>query len=154
MQKLLTYSLLALLTFALSTSAYAGKVYKWTDAAGNTIYSQTPPPSDKKAEEMDVKAPKPSSAPAKISGTAGAAQGEKKQAENKETDDKAVKEQQAKNDEIRKENCNRANTRMRTISAGGRIYEVNEQGERVYWDEATMKAKTEEAQKAVDEWCK
>lgn len=156
MHKILTCSLMACLIFTFSTAVVAGKVYKWTDAAGNTIYSQTPPPSQKNVEEMDVKAPKPSTPPAesKPASSASSAPAGKQQPGNKEAEGDTNKEQEAKNEEIRKENCKNANTRMRTISAGGRIYEVNEKGERVYWDDSTIKSKLEEAQKAVEEWCK
>jgi hypothetical protein len=43
--------------------------------------------------------------------------------------------------------------RFATVTAGGRLYEVDEQGERHYWDDATLKAKQAEAQKDVDQWC-
>ena len=155
MQKILACFFMASLLAILSTTVSAGKVYKWTDAAGNTVYSQTPPPSKNDVEEMNVKPSKPSTPPATPkSNTGSTSPGDKPQAEDKAADDTAKNEQEAKNEEIRKENCKRASTQLRTISDGGRIYEVNEQGERVYWDDETRKAKMEAAQKSVEEWCK
>lgn len=156
MQKILTCLFMATVLLISSNTVLAGKVYKWTDASGNTVYSQTPPPSKKDVKEMDVKASKPSTSPpaAAKSDADPSKPVDKKQAEDKAAEDAANKEQLAKNEEIRKENCKRASTQLRTINDGGRIYEVNEQGERVYWDDETRKQKIEDAQKTVDEWCK
>ena len=37
---------------------------------------------------------------------------------------------------------------------GGRQYEVTEQGERHYLDDAAIQQRLTEAQKAADQWCK
>ena len=43
--------------------------------------------------------------------------------------------------------------RLATITAGGRLYEMDEKGERHYWDDETRKGKMADAQKDVDKWC-
>ena len=84
-----------------------------------------------------------------------------KDAKQKQTENKAVNKEQAeqkaaiekKNAEITQENCKRANQRLRTISAGGRMYDINDKGERVYWDDAKRDSELSDAQQSVDKWC-
>ena len=147
----LPHTLLILTLFLLiATTAQAGKIYKWTDASGAVHYTQTPPP-DKHVQEMNVKVdePKPDTAD------------KSKDAKQKQTENKAVNKEQAeqkaaiekKNAEITQENCKRANQRLRTISAGGRMYDINDKGERVYWDDAKRDSELSDAQQSVDKWC-
>ena len=105
---------------------------------------------------MKIKVPKTSASEESASNQDQTAAATEPQAGN---DDNAPNEQATKEDaakkqeEAQKKNCQIAMKRMATISAGGRIYEVDEKGERVYWDDNTRKAKMAEAQKDVDKWC-
>ena len=68
--------------------------------------------------------------------------------------EKELAEVEKKNADIRKKNCGISKKRLAAINAGGRLYEVNEKGERSYWNDATRQAKMAEAQAQVNEWCK
>jgi len=135
-------------------SAFAGKVYKWVDENGNVQYSAQKPPSGS-AQEMKVKS-KPSSSseskPASAEDTQQAKENEEAE-KVKVSSEKEAAEVEKKNAEIRKKNCSVAKRRAATIDQGGRLYEVDENGERHYWDDATRGAKMQEAQAQINEWC-
>ena len=149
---LLTIALLA----GINPNLYAGGIYKWVDKEGNVHYSQDP--VDQSSQPMNIKIPKTTaSEEATAEDTNSAA---KPQTTD---DDKAgdkTKEQQAMQDaaarkqqEAQEKNCQIAMKRLATISAGGRLYEVDKKGERVYWDDATRQAKQADAQADVSKWC-
>ena len=151
--------LLLTLALLLVTTAQAGKIYKWTDPSGEVHYGQTPPPN-KHAQEINVKIDEPKPA-ADTTADEKSKDATQKQSGTKPVTDKPANkeksEQQAatekKNAEIRQENCKRSNQRLRTISAGGRMYDVNDKGERVYWDDAKRASELSDAQQLVDKWC-
>ena len=107
----------------------------------------------KKAKEMKVKVPK-SSTPAQANHSGnGKAKNDKKTVKQEVPLTKEQKERMAKNEEIKKKNCEKAQAHLRTISAGGRLYEIDKDGERVYWDDAKRAAKIKEGEKSVEKWC-
>ena len=136
------------------TFAHAAGIYKWVDEQGNVHYSQDP--QGQSAQELKIKTPKSSSSDDKSS-----AQAEPKNAKNPEkaadgdANNNAEKQAAAAQEqkEAKEKNCQISIKRLATITAGGRLYEVDEKGERSYWDDETRKAKQEEAQKSVDQWC-
>lgn len=153
-----TFSLLLITVLALilMPTAFAGKVYKWVDENGNVQYSAQKPPSGS-AQEMKVKS-KPSSSANEAKPESAEDSQQAKQNEEAEkvkvSSEKEAAEIEKKNQEIRKKNCSIAKRRVASIGQGGRLYEVDENGERTYWDDATRGAKMQEAQAQVDEWCK
>lgn len=148
----------ALLSILLASPAVlAGKVYKWVDKEGNVHYGAQQPEDSGGAQEMHIKTNKHSAPEEPAEETTSAS--ENKNTENKEEKVKVSNEKEAaeiekKNAEIRKRNCSVAKKRLASINAGGRLYEVNEKGERQFWDDATTSAKRAEAEANVAEWCK
>ena len=71
---------------------------------------------------------------------------------NAETDknNKKEKEAQAK---IKEENCKASKANLASYQQGGRVYKMNEKGEREYLDDDGLKAGAEKAQKEVSEYC-
>jgi glucan-binding YG repeat protein len=154
----LTLSLALITTLALFflPTAFAGKVYKWVDEEGNVQYSSQKPPSTG-AQEIKVKSKPASSARNSEPESEDDKQEDKAKSEEenvKVSSEKEAAEIEQKNEEIRKKNCSIAKRRVATIGQGGRMYEVDEKGERTYWDDTTRAAKMQEAQAQVDEWCK
>ena len=136
------------------TVTQAGGIYKWVDEEGNVHYSQDP--QHRAAQPMNIKVPKSSTtSEATSSQNKATTQTEPQSSDGGSAEEQsAIKEAAArKQQEAEKKNCQVAMKRMATITAGGRIYEVDAQGERVYWDDNTRKAKLAEAQKDVDQWC-
>jgi len=123
-------------------------------AQAGGIYSQDP--QHLSDQPMNIKVPKSSSSQE----TASSKEESPTAAEPQTGDAGQTEEQKAleeaaarKQQEAGKKNCQTAMKRFATITAGGRIYEVDEQGERVYWDDNTRQAKLAEAQQDVDKWC-
>jgi len=150
--------LVTVLSLVYLPAAMAGKIYKWVDEQGNVQYGAQKPESG--AQEIKVKT-KPADSTSANEDDAEAAAGEKK--ETKENSDaekvKVGSEEEAaaieqKNAETREKNCSIAKRRAAGINQGGRLYEVDEKGERTYWDDNTRKAKMDEAQAQINEWCK
>ncbi|WP_455222275.1 DUF4124 domain-containing protein [Kaarinaea lacus] len=158
MKYMTTFSLIliTIVAFTFLPTAFAGKVYKWVDENGNVQYSSQKPPSGG-AQEMKVKSKPSSSAneakPESAEDTQQAKENEEAE-KVKVSSEKEAAEIEKKNEEIRKKNCSLAKRRAATINQGGRLYEVDENGERHYWDDATRGAKMEEAQAQINEWCK
>ena len=160
----------------------SAEVYKWKDKQGATRYSDTPPPSNVKLESIDgkrvFKAKTSNQAPLSPVGStnASAAKDDMKvkvtnpngASPNAESTEETAAKLRQKNAEIEKnnkkdkeaqaklneENCKAAKSNLASYSQGGRIYKMNEKGEREYMDDAGLKAGAEKAQKEVTEYCK
>ena len=166
--------LLPLLLAVFALSAVSGlsqaEIYKWKDKEGKIRYSDTPPPSNIKQESMSgkkkVAAPTgnaplapvdANAAPAKMADIpeapispedAAALQRQR----NAEADKNNKKEKEV--EAARKvENCTAAKANMQTYTQGGRVYKMNEKGEREYMDESGFKAGREKAQQEINENC-
>jgi hypothetical protein len=150
----LLFVALIVMLLSASSSTFAGKIYKWTDANGKVHYGERPP--NGKAEQMKVKGTStfgatPTAVPSN-KGDAASKFLESVAAERKEkneTTDKLAKEK-----EISDKNCSIARRQVASLNQGGRRYEVDEKGERTYLDEVAIKSRLSEAQKKVAEWCK
>lgn len=161
------------LLIALPTLAKAD-IYKWKGKDGTIRYTDTPPPSNIKQEsiggkkrtkptgqsplapvanadatvgndEMKGKPPKPDTETPEDM----AARLRQKNAEA-ERSNKKEKDAQAK---IKEENCKASKANLASYQQGGRVYKMNEKGEREYLDDAGLKASTEKAIKEVSDYC-
>ncbi|HEY9105161.1 MAG TPA: DUF4124 domain-containing protein [Roseateles sp.] len=162
----------ALIGLALAASAQAQ--WKWKDAKGNVQYSDRPPPAgtpDKDilqrppgaaprivtivpagqpASAASAPAPRPAaSAPTKAEQDAAA---RKKQ--DQERDAAKQKEEERRVAEQKRENCSRAQANLRDLQSGIRITRTNEQGERVFMDDAQRQAEVERARNLITSECK
>lgn len=135
--------------------AFAAKVYKWVDKEGNVHYGAQQPEGSGGAQEMDIKV-KESTYQEEVESTdkAETKKSDSEEEKVKVSSEKEAKEIEKKNAEIRKRNCSVAKKRLASISAGGRLYEVDDKGERKFWDDATTANKRAEAEAQVAEWCK
>jgi hypothetical protein len=151
------------------------EIYKWKDKNGVVRYTDTPPPSNIKLESIDGKrAIKQSNqaplAPVVNADVVATGKGEMKdkvpagKAESAEEtaaklrqknaeaekNNKKEKEAQAK---LNEENCKAAKSNLASFNQGGRVYKMNEKGEREYMDDAGLKAGAAKAQKEVTQYC-
>ena len=150
-----SFCLVTVAIFALTipSMVMAGKVYKWVDQDGNVHYGAEKPNSG--AQELKVKTA-PASSPSSASTSAESDKEKSRTAEEekvKVSSEKEAAEVEKKNQEIRKKNCSIAKRRAATIEQGGRLYEVDESGERHYWDDDMRRAKMDEAEAQIKEWC-
>lgn len=152
------------------------EIYKWKDKNGVMRYTDTQPPSNVKLETIDGKRVNKISTQlplAPVVNTDVAATG-KREIKTKESAEKADNAEEAaaklrqKNAELEKtnkkdkeaqvklneENCKAAKSNLASYNQGGRIYKMNEKGEREYLDDAGLKAGADKAQKDAAQYCK
>jgi len=164
-------TLLAVAFLAVS-SAHA-QVHKCVDAAGKTIYTQTPCPANTKSGTMSRSViPAPAMAPqaapadqaakgakgdaAKKSGPKTAAEQEQDFRKRQQDQAKAAKESEQKSAEAQRkeENCRNARERLAQYEIGGRITRVDAQGERYYVDDAQIEQEKSRARADMAQSCK
>ena len=123
----------ACLVAALGALPALAATYKWTDAQGRTVYSDQPPPTSVKSEQ--VRPPPP---PANPNAAKELAQREadyrKRQADSAEAASKAEKERS--DNASRAENCALAKVQLRQLAESQlAIYRYNEKGQREVMDD-------------------
>lgn len=153
------------LTLALPAAAQ----WKWRDKAGQTQYSDLPPPPG--VPESDI-LQRPSAAtsnrraapPAAAASAASAAplaaarasdpelEAKRKKADQEVADKKKAEE--AKIAAARAENCARAKDQMRTIDSGQRMGRINAKGEREVLDDAARAAEARRTRDVIASECK
>lgn len=135
----LTLSLM-LLFIASQTSAAPEKVYKWTDAKGQTHYGQRPPAGT----QTEVIKPQ--------TGHSEPVNYEKAPATNDKDD--AAKKAAAKDNPLKdKERCEIARKNLDTLKTYARIKIKGDDGEYRYLTPDEQKQKLDEANKAIEESC-
>ena len=155
------------------TAAHAaGPAWLWVDAAGHKVFSDRPPPADipdrnillRPAEGSYTPAPSapPSSAAVQlpVAGAAGgtaagvdkALQEKRKAAEAAEAAKRKAEED--KRAQVMADNCARAMQAKSGLDAGGRMSQINPNGERVYLDEAGIAAESARLQGIIAENCR
>lgn len=160
----LAIALGALLLTALPVQA---EIYKWVDKDGTVKYTDTPPPNGAKTLSTIKKkaaSPAPVVAPdgaitnpvqPQVTGGDGAASEQdlakkKREIEEIEKKNKAEKEAQAKQKQL---NCSAAKANYQSYSQGGRVYRMNEKGEREYLDDKGLSEGAAKAQRDMQEYC-
>lgn len=146
------------------------EIYKWKDKNGSTRYSDTPPPSNIKQEAIGGKKalkPAPEAPLAPVANTPIVKDAEKdsppvpgsaeeeaaaKRQNTAEAEKKNKQEQEAEANR-KAENCKVAKARYETYKQGGRIYKINEKGEREYMGDNDLQDGKAQAQKEMDENC-
>lgn len=159
--------MLRFLIFAMSLVFAAGaaaQAYRWVDQDGKVRYGDTPPPGVKATPLKLPQGGGASVAPAAGDAAAkGAAKGpltpaeqekefRKRQADAQKSAAKADQEQ--KDAQARIDNCNRAQTALRTLESGQRVMITDKQGERYYLNEEEIARQTAVARQQVSESCK
>ena len=148
------------------------EIYKWKDKNGSTRYSDTPPPSNIKQEAIGSKkaikpvtteplapvaaqkAPVTKDAEDDSPPVPGSAEEEAaaKRQSNAEAE-KNNKLEKEKQEAARAENCKAAKSNLASYEQGGRVYKMNEKGEREYLDENDFKTGREKATQEINENC-
>jgi hypothetical protein len=138
---------------ALAPAATA-QLYKYVDEKGKTVYSDQPPVN---LDSKQVNAPAGrASAAAPATGPKSAVERDKElEKSRKETRDKADKQAKAaERDQLIEQRCAAARERYAAFAEGGRIYRMNDKGERVYMDDAELESGRERSRREMDEACK
>lgn len=142
--------------FALPATAQ----WKWKDKAGQTQYSDLPPPAgtpdaDILQRPAPAAPPRPAAAPASgpaatVAGTVPAPKGvdPELEAKRKQAEADAAAKKRAEDEKTamaKLDNCSRARVQLKAIDEGQRLSRINSKGEREFLDD---KGRAEEAQRA------
>ena len=125
----------------------ASGIYKWTDADGNVHYEDRP--SGAKSEEqmaLSYRRTNPASVQQRKEGLAATVAARQEARARADEEEKAAAEEAAKAADKQKK-CEAYRARLQTFVQSRRLYRQDENGERVYLDEA----QTQEARKKVEE---
>jgi uncharacterized protein DUF4124 len=171
MNKWLWIALSALMVLPLAANA---EVYKWKDKDGTVRYSDTPPPSNVQQLPITGKKPvatrsaSPEAAPADATPSASApsnaassdmkkkpasSEGDAIKRQKTAEDDKKKTEQAEAELKVKQQNCTTAKGNVQNYQQGGRIYKMNEKGEREYESDASIAQNLEQAKKDVEQYC-
>lgn len=146
---------LLILSLLLASAPAGAEIVKWVDSQGRVHYSDQPPPAAKGQQQMNIK-----NQPGSLGGTSATQKStaEQEQDFRKRQMDAADAEKKAAEDkkqaEIAKQNCASARGNLKSLQEGVRLTKYNEQGERVFLDDAERAKAMEDAQRAVKDWCK
>lgn len=163
-----------LLLLALLAALPAQAQWKWRDANGVTQYSDLPPPQgtpEKDILQRPANAQRkaviiqPVGAAASAAAAAASAAAPKpaasrpdaaEQKRQEEERQARLKDEQEKQRmaEQRRENCSRAQENLRSLQSGNRITKVNEQGQRVFLDEAQLASETARVRQLIASECR
>ena len=143
----------AIAAMTVSMGAMANEIYKWTDADGNVHYEDRPSgaateerldltyrSTDRGAVQARVKSRVDAqTAREEAKSTAAAAE--------QEAADNAAAEQQ------RRERCDQARARLESYLQARRLYRTDDNGERVYLDDAQSQQARQKAEEQIAEFC-
>lgn len=144
------------------------QIYKWKDKNGVTGYSDKPPADDARVDKVISReqASKPTPPADKASKVGGNNKPNKNTETQLDSEDEAAQlrarnaeaekkknEEKAAQARIRAENCQSAKSDYQTFAQGGRIYRMNEKGEREYFDDAALNQNKARAQAAIQQYC-
>jgi IS5 family transposase len=137
----------------LGLNAHAG-VNKWVDAEGKVHYSDAPPPEAKTETVRNISGKGQTEAPATYS-TKSYAEREAEMKKSKLEKEEASKKEAQKNaaTEAKERSCEAARQHARALEEGARVYNYDQNGERVYLDDDTRAQRLEEARKTISADC-
>jgi hypothetical protein len=148
--------LLCVLLCCVPVGVATAQVFKWVDEKGVTHYGERPP-HGQKAQPVETR-PSTTPSPGSTSSPGKTQGGENWREKNLEFQQRRVqrereaeREQQAAKERQRR--CHVARDDFRRIESARRPYHLNNQGERVYLDDAEHKLAIEQARRRVDASC-
>lgn len=129
----------------------AGEVYRWTDEDGQVHFSDKPMNGD--AEVLDMP-----EQPQRQGITTEQDRREKQQRLLRAFEEERIKRREARakaeqEREQRRRHCHEARDNLRNYNQSGGIYDLDENGERVYMDEEERDAYIKKWRRAVARWC-
>jgi len=140
-----------LLTLFVASGALASEIYKWTDAEGNVHYGDVP--VDAQSERLAIKSKPTNSSRVQATTQARLDASAKQREEAAKLPDGPTPEELRAEAEQRAEQCTSSKTQLQKFLTSRRIYREDENGERVYMDEAEMQATRERTENQVEEYC-
>ena len=151
----------AISLLCLVTLAQGADIYKWKDSDGQIRYTDLPPPGKVPYQVLTSKKPGADKAGGAATDGSGAEAAQspadreldarRKQAS---ADEQRKKDLQKMDDKkIREQNCATARNNMINYKIGGRMYKIDDKGERAYLSDAEIASGLENAKRDVQHWC-
>ena len=154
-------SILIALLIALPITVNA-EVHKYKDAKGKWVYSDVAPPSSVKQQVLVTKTSQPKAAaplsvveaPVKDKSLSGLTK-EQAAAKRQESAEQEKRNNEVKvtQDKEKEANCKSAKANLETYKQGGRIFNINEKGERDYLDDKALEAGKIRAEQDIQANC-
>jgi hypothetical protein len=143
----------AVMTFTVAGGAMASEIYKWTDEDGN-VYYEDRPHGAKTEERLDIssRATNNAAVQQRVQNRVDA-ETSRHEAESVAAAAQAEAAENAAADQARQEKCDRSRARLDTYQQARRLYRTDENGERVYLDEAQRQEARQKAQEQISEFC-
>lgn len=147
--------LLAAFILVLPGTVFAG-IYKWTDAHGNVHYGEHPPP-DAQTRELPPAPPPPEADVVRSQERLDRLLERQQRSEQLRQEDRVreaqEEEQAARLAAERRQRCIDARNQMHRLRMQRAIYTIDEQGERVYLDDAARSRLIELRQREIEASC-
>ena len=139
-------------SFALLITPASAEIYKWTDASGETQYSQMPPPSGIKIEEIQGSTP-----PAESTDSSPDSLKEQVDAMNEDIAGQEIEEKkqglQKQIDDAYERNCTTATNNLAKLQAGGNKRYLTSDGKVTHLTEEQRQQRVNDAKDQIDEFC-
>ncbi len=155
MKSLCHVVLLSLVAFGANSTTY----YKWIDQNGVPHYSQYAPTNGvdlNKVQVINARTFEPAKPPA---GANQPMQANMPQANTALTpEQRRIQELEAQNkaqeQQANKERCKSLQNNLQNLNAGGRVYEIDDKGQRQYLDGKAIETRKQTIQQAMQQYCK
>jgi hypothetical protein len=140
------------LLMATALPALSDDVYRTVDPQGHVIYSDKPLSSASKRVSIDVIAANPQEA-ARLAKEQALVNADAAQQAKLAAQLASEQQKQASQDAARRRTCEAARARYAMFAAGGRIYRVDEQGNRAFYSDEEIEAQRIASKAAMDRLC-
>jgi len=146
-----TATAMLILSVALAGAATASEIYKWTDDDGNVHYTDTPP--DQPAERLNIVSKSTDNAYVQSQVQARIDRQQSAAEEAAKAPAGPTQEELRAEKNERAEKCDMYRQRLTRFLQAHRLYREDENGERVYLDDADRQATRERTEGQVKEYC-
>ena len=143
----------AVVAMTLASGAMANEIYKWTDENGSVHYEDRPSGAASE-ERLDITYRRTDgSAVQKRVQTRVDAQTSRREAASVAAAAQQEAADNAAADEARMQKCERSRARLESYLQSRRLYRTDENGERVYLDDAQRQEARQKAEEQISEFC-
>lgn len=142
-------TILAVLAGLVVCPLHAQQMYKWVDERGRTVFSETPPPAGVKGEKIEVRT-QPAEKPAAENWKQREQEFRERRAKQGAEEERARQADEAN----RGQRCYDAKVKYDRMTRAGRVYRLDDKGERVYYTDDERAAQAEQAKRDMGSYCR
>lgn len=142
----------ALMVSSILPSANAVTIYKSTGEFGELKYSQTPPQNATNVTVMELRPDGRTVDPGQMAGKTDANAPEAP-SELEQRNNELEAQLKEKEEQDLAKRCQNLRNNLTNLSVGGRIYEMDDQGNRKYLDSREIELRRETVQQAIQQYC-